>query len=816
MTGPAVARGRSPERSPDRSLNIRWFDEITIEDVPEVGGKNASLGEMYRSLDEAGVRVPNGFATTSAAFHRFLEANQLDQAIAEILANRKPDDVEDLTVRARRIRSMILAADLPADLDEHIVDSYRRLSAEAGVDNVEVAVRSSATAEDLPDASFAGQQETYLMVHGEAAVLAAVKRCFASLYNARAISYRADFEIDETNIALSAGVQRMVRADEASSGVIFTLDTDSGCRDVIYITAAWGLGENIVQGRVIPDGFHVHKQRLKDGFAPLVGKEVGAKELRMYYDEQADRVANERTSAEDRERLCISDDEVLQLARWATIIEDHYSASRGVETPMDIEWAKDGRTGELFVVQARPETVHSLRSGGNTMRVYHLRHRGPVRGEGFAIGDRIATGNTRVVADPSDMKSLKRGEVLVTDTTDPDWEPIMKLASALITERGGRTSHAAIVARELGIPAVVGMKDARQRLGSGLDVTVSCAEGETGFVYEGLLPFEIEEIDVERIPETTTEILVNLGDPALAYRTALLPTKGIGLARMEFIFASHVGVHPLALLRPEALSPEDRSAVERTTSGYEAPADYLVDRVAQGVGTLAAAFWPRPVIVRFSDFKTNEYAGLLGGAVFEPVEENPMIGWRGASRYYHPDYRAGFELEVQAIGRVRKEFGLTNVKVMVPFCRTPEEGRRVIEVLAANGLEQGADGLEVYVMTEIPANVLQADEFAAVFDGFSIGSNDLTQLTLGVDRDSELVAPLFDERNPAVKRACAMAIAAAKSHGRKIGICGQAPSDYPDFAEFLVEQGIDSISVTPDVVVETITTVHRAEERLGR
>ncbi len=813
--------GSAVTRSEDRNRlsNTRWFDEISIDDVSLVGGKNASLGEMYQELSEVGVKVPNGFATTSPAFREFLQVNGIDEKIESIIAGRDPSDVDDLTERARRIRSMILAADLPATLTEDIVGCYRSLSAEAGVENVEVAVRSSATAEDLPDASFAGQQETYLMVHGEAAVLAAVKRCFASLYNARAISYRTDFEIDETNIALSAGVQRMVRADEASSGVIFTLDTDSGCRDVIYITAAWGLGENIVQGRVIPDAFHVHKQRLKDGFTPLVGRQVGAKELRMYYDEHGDRVANERTSDEDRERLCISDEEVLQLARWAAIIEDHYSAKRGVDTPMDIEWAKDGRTGELFVVQARPETVHSLRAGSNTMRVYHLGETGQVESgrvlcEGFAIGDRIASGTTRVVADPSDMKSLKKGEVLVTDTTDPDWEPIMKLASALVTERGGRTSHAAIVARELGIPAVVGVKDARSILGSGADVTISCAEGETGFVYDGLLSYEIEEIDIEHLPETKTEILVNLGDPAAAYQTAMLPTEGIGLARMEFIFASHVGIHPLALLRSEELSPEDRSAVQRATAAYDDPAHFLVDRVAEGVGTLAAAFWPRPIILRFSDFKTNEYAGLLGGTTFEPVEENPMIGWRGASRYYHPDYRAGFELELRAIRRVREEFGLTNVKVMVPFCRTPDEGRRVIEVMAANGLEQGVDGLEVYVMTEIPANVLMADEFAQVFDGFSIGSNDLTQLTLGVDRDSELVAPLFDERNPAVKRACAMAIASAKQHGRKIGICGQAPSDYPDFAEFLVEQGIDSISVTPDVVVKTITAVHQAEQAL--
>ncbi|MGI9596275.1 MAG: phosphoenolpyruvate synthase [Acidimicrobiales bacterium] len=808
-----VERQPATAASTDEGV-VRWFGRISIDDVSEVGGKNASLGEMYRELSGAGVRVPNGFATTAAAFRRFLTQNRLDQEIPEVLAGWDRADVDDLTLRAKRIRSLILDAELTDELVEQVTAGYRMLSEESGIDNVEVAVRSSATAEDLPEASFAGQQETYLMVHGEAAVLAAVKRCFASLYNARAISYRHDFDIDEADIALSAGVQRMVRADQASSGVIFTLDTDSGCRDVVYLTAAWGLGENIVQGRIIPDGFHVHKQRLKDGFTPLVGKHLGAKELRMYYDEQADRVANERVSDEDRGRFCVSDGEVLELARWAAIIEDHYSAKRGVDTPMDIEWAKDGRTDELFIVQARPETVHSQRAVSNVMTIHHLGRRGEVRCQGFAIGDRIAAGRTRVVSDPKDMSSLEVGEILVTEITDPDWEPILKRASALITERGGRTSHAAIVARELGIPAVVGAADARELLGSGAEVTVSCAEGETGYVYDGRLPFEVEEIDSQHLPTPKTAVMVNLGDPGAAYQTAMLPTAGIGLARMEFIFASHVGIHPLALLNPDRLTPEVRSAVDRATAGHDDPTRFLVDRVALGVGTLAAAFWPRPVILRFSDFKTNEYAGLLGGETFEPVEENPMLGWRGASRYYHPGYRAGFELELEAVKRVREDFGMTNLKVMVPFCRTPAEGRQVVEVMAANGLVQGQDGLEIYVMTELPANVLQADEFAEVFDGFSIGSNDLTQLTLGVDRDSDLVAPLFDERNPAVKRACMMAIEAAKRCGRKIGICGQAPSDYPEFTEFLVANGIDSISVTPDAVIKAIHTVDAAEKAL--
>lgn len=791
--------------------SIRWFDAITIDDVEEVGGKNASLGEMYRELEASGVRVPNGFATTAEAFHRFLSRAGLETEIEQILAGWERTDVDDLTERARRIRSLILATDLGPELSAEIGEAYRRLSDEAGREAVEVAVRSSATAEDLPEASFAGQQETFLMIHGEAAVLEAVKRCFASLYTARAISYRHDFGIDESGIALSAGIQRMVRADRASSGVIFTLDTDSGHRGVVYLTAAWGLGENIVQGRVVPDAYHVHKQRLADGFAPLVGKQVGAKELRMYYDFEADRLRNEPTSEAERNRLCLSDEEILTLARWAVAIEDHYTAKRGIDTPMDIEWAKDGLTGELFIVQARPETVHSQRVDQPVRRIHHLDQRGEVLGQGLAVGDRIATGVSRVIDDPSSMSAFRPGEVLVAETTDPDWEPIMKRASALVTEGGGRTSHAAIVARELGIPAIVGASGARRAIGSNRTVTVSCAEGEVGTIYDGELPFTVEEIAVDELPSTRTELMVNLGDPGLAYRTAMLPAAGVGLARMEFIFASHVRVHPRALLEPEALAPEVRAEVEQLTGGYERPTDFLVDRVAQGVGTLAAAFWPRPVILRFSDFKTNEYAGLLGGEIFEPVEENPMIGWRGASRYVHPDYRAAFELELAAVRRVRSQFGLTNLKVMIPFCRTPAEGREVVDLLAENGLERGVDGLEVYVMAELPSNVLLADEFARVFDGFSIGSNDLTQLTLGVDRDSALVAGLFDESNPAVLQSCATVIDAARRNSAKVGICGQAPSDDPTFAAYLVTCGIDSISVSPDALLTTMAVVDRVE-----
>ena len=806
MEAAASTHGRDP---------IRWFENISIADVADVGGKNASLGEMYQRLGHAGVRVPNGFATTADAFRRHLDKHGLGNRIESELAGWDGADVDDLAERARRVRAMIAAAELGPELAEPIVEAYRQLSADAGVEDVEVAVRSSATAEDLPEASFAGQQETFLMVSGPTAVLDAVRGCFASLYNARAISYRRHLGIDETDIALSAGIQRMVRADNAASGVTFTLDTDSGNREVVYITASWGLGENIVQGRVEPDGFHVHKDRLRAGFAPLVGKSLGAKELRMHFDSQTGRIRNDTTSDVDRARFCLDDDEVLQLARWAMTIEDHYSAGRGEPVPMDIEWAKDGRTGELFIVQARPETVHSKQAASPILEIHRLQERGAVLGTGLAVGDRIAAGPTRVVADPSDMGSLALGDVLVAETTDPDWEPIMKRAAALVTERGGRTSHAAIVARELGIPAIVGATDARARLGSGTDVTVCCAEGATGYIYEGKLDFHTERIDLGQVPTTTTEVMVNIGDPDRAYEVSMLPTAGVGLARMEFILASHVGIHPMALLRADALSPEAEAEIARRTSGYARRADFLVDRLALGVGTLAAAFWPRPVIVRFSDFKTNEYSGLLGGAAFEPKEENPMIGWRGASRYHHENYRAGFELEVAAIARVRSTFGLTNVRVMIPFCRTPGEGRQVIEVLAANGLVRGEDGLEVYVMTEIPANVLLADEFAEVFDGFSIGSNDLTQLTLGVDRDSDVVADLFDEANRAVTMSYSMAIAAARRAGRRIGICGQAPSDDPDLAAFLVGEGIHSISVTPDAVAATIEAVAAAEKRLA-
>ncbi len=791
--------------------SIKWFNEVGIADVESVGGKNASLGEMYQELASRGVSVPNGFATTAEAFHFFLKENGLDEFIASTLEGLDTEDVDDLQRRAKAIRTAIRKCELPQAFKDEVSEAYHRLSEEAGVEMVDVAVRSSATAEDLPEASFAGQQETYLMIHGDADVHDAILKCFASLYTTRAVSYRVDMGIDETGIALSACIQRMVRADMSSSGVIFTLDTDSGFPDVVYVTSAWGLGENIVQGKVVPDSFYVHKERLRDGFKPLVGRRLGAKEQTMSYDERGHRITNDPTPQELRDQMSISDEEVLALARWALIIEDHYSEHHGRSMPMDIEWAKDGITGELFIVQARPETVHSQTVGSHTMKIHHLRETSTSLVDGLAVGKLIAVGTVRHVTDPQEMNQVQVGDVLVTEMTDPDWEPVMKRAAALVTERGGRTSHAAIVARELGIPAIVGTGPIDDALTDGQTVTVSCSEGEIGHVYEGALEFEIEELDFDTLPEVKTTINLNVGDPSLAFTHAQLPSDGIGLARMEFIFASHVGVHPLALTRPEKLNPVLQRAVEEHTVGYDDPREFLIDTLAQGVGTLAAAFWPRPVLLRFSDFKSNEYATLLGGETFEPFEPNPMIGWRGASRYHHPDYRDGFDLEIAAIRRVREEFGFTNLKVMVPFCRTPEEGKLVLDVLAEGGLVRGENGLEVYVMAEIPSNVFCAPEYAEQFDGFSIGSNDLTQLVLGVDRDSESVSDIFDERHPAVTRAITQLIEAAHSADRMIGICGQAPSDHPEFAAFLVDQGIDSISVTPDALGKTIQTVSGVE-----
>jgi len=793
---------------------ICWFNEIGIGDVERVGGKNASLGEMYQQLGSQGVRVPNGFATTADAFREFLRVNDLETVIDQTLADFDPEDIDDLHDRARRVRRAIMSAELQPSLVEAITRAYRALSEEAGLDDVDVAVRSSATAEDLPEASFAGQQETYLMIRGEDQVIDSVRRCFASLYTTRAVSYRHDMGLGGDAVALSACVQRMVRSDSASSGVLFTLDTESGARNVVYLTSTWGLGENIVQGRVIPDSFYVHKECLRAGFAPVVGRTLGAKEFTMAFDKSSHKITNEPTLPEKATTFSISDSEVLDLARWALVIEDHYSATRGVATPMDIEWAKDGKTNELFIVQARPETVHSRPRASSVTATYTLADSGTPLITGLAVGERIASGQVRRVDSPAEMSRVETGDVIVTEITDPDWEPILKRAAALVTERGGRTSHAAIVARELGIPAIVGVGPIGDQLADGTLVTVSCADGETGAVYAGHLLFDIDETDMSELPEVRTAININVGDPSVALKHSQLPVAGIGLARMEFIYAAHVGIHPLALTRRDSLAAGLRHQVDQRTAGYAHPEEFLVDRLAQGVGLLAAAFWPRPVVIRLSDFKSNEYASLLGGELFEPIEQNPMIGWRGASRYYHRDFAEGFVLELDAIRRVREVFGLTNLKVMVPFCRTPEEGDAVLEIMKDRGLERGQNGLEILVMAEVPSNVFCAPEFAERFDGFSIGSNDLTQLVLGVDRDSEAVASVFDERHIAVRRACEMLLSSAKQTNTPVGICGQAPSDYPEFAAFLVEHGIDSISVTPDALAKTFAAVSIAEESL--
>jgi len=792
---------------------VRFFHEVGLEDVPLVGGKNASLGEMIRELSPLGVRVPEGFATTSEAYWHFLEHNGLKEAIARELGELDPEDPKALQRVSRRLRNLILKGEYPQDLREEILEAYRRLSEEAGEEEIPVAVRSSATAEDLPTASFAGQQESFLYVQGEADLLLHVKRAMASLFTARAISYRAHMGFDHLKVALSVGVQRMVRADDAASGVIFTLDPDTGHRGFVYLTAIYGLGENIVQGRVIPDGYYVHKETFREGFRAVVYRRLGAKELTLAFDPREGRLKNRPTPLYLRNRFALRDEEVLLLADWAMKIEDHYSKKRGSPTPMDIEWAKDGPTGELFVLQARPETVHSQKTP--VLRVFRLLKRGEVLAEGLAVGEAIAMGRARVLKDPKEMDRFQEGEVLVTETTNPDWEPIMKKAAAIVTERGGRTSHAAIVARELGVRAVVGAVGATRSVPEGEEVTVSCAEGERGVVYRGRLPFEVEEIRPETLPRTRTRILVNVGTPEEALRTSLLPTDGVGLLRMEFVFASHVRVHPLALTRFETLPKEVRRQVEEVTEAYPDKRAYFVETLSQGIGLIAAAFYPRPVLLRFSDFKTNEYARLLGGHLFEPKEENPMLGWRGASRYYHPDYKEGFLLEVAAVRRVREEMGLKNLMVMVPFCRTPEEGEKVLEVMAEGGLRRGEGGLEVHVMAEIPSNVLEAEAFAELFDGFSIGSNDLTQLALGLDRDSERVAHLFDERRETVKRLAAMLIEKAHAKGKKVGICGQAPSDYPEFAAFLVERGIDSLSLNPDALLRTVREVAEVERRLG-
>lgn len=800
---------------------IRWFDDISYGDVAEVGGKNASLGEMYRELGRDGIKVPHGFAITVSAYRYHLEHNGLVHKIHDVLDGLDTANLNDLQDRAARVRQMIVDVPLPASLETGILAAYSTLSG-AARQPIDVAVRSSATTEDLPDASFAGQQDTFLNVRGRGALLETVKACFASLFTDRAISYRHDKGFDGLKIGLSVGVQKMVRSDLASSGVLFTLDTETGFRRVVLINAAYGLGETVVRGLVNPDEYCVFKATLLAGKRPVLQKRCGTKEFKLIYDTGGGkRTRTVGVSDADRNRLVLNDDEILQLAVWGCKIEEHYSRKRGVPTPMDIEWAKDGESGELFIVQARPETVHSgSASRGGAFEIHTLdqmaRKEARVLVTGRAVGEKIGSGRVRVVKTVKDLNKVGKGDVLVADKTDPDWEPSMKLASAIVTDRGGRTCHAAIVSRELGIPAVVGAETSTETLRDGQLVTVSCAEGEAGRVYEGALPFKKEALDLSNLKSSFTKIMMNVANPSEAFRLQNLPNDGVGLARMEFIISNAIKIHPMALIDFDKLEDQSaKNAIARLTAGYSDKREYFVDQLAQGVGMIGAAFHPRDVIVRLSDFKTNEYANLLGGKGFEPIEENPMLGFRGASRYYDERYRRGFALECRALKRVRDEMGLTNVKVMVPFCRTVDEGKRVIAEMAANGLRQGDNGLEVYAMCEIPSNVVLADEFLEIFDGYSIGSNDLTQLILGVDRDSAIVAPLFDERNAAVTRMIEQVIEVARRKRKKIGICGQAPSDYPEFAAMLVRMGIDSISLNPDSVIKTLRLVATLEETAG-
>ncbi len=795
---------------------VRWFDQVGIDDVGLVGGKNASLGEMYRELAPRGVKIPNGFATTADAYRYFLSESGLDEKIHQALADLNTHDIKNLREHGAFVRQAILQTKFPDDLQSEILTAYQHLSQQSGRP-VDVAVRSSATAEDLPDASFAGQQETYLNVLGASELLDCCRRCYASLFTDRAISYRADKGFSDAQVALSIGVQQMVRSDLGTSGVMFSIDTESGFRDAVLINAAYGLGENVVQGSVTPDEFYVFKPTLKTGCRPILKKTIGSKEMKLIYDVGGSKMTkNVPVPQDDRRRFAISDNDILKLAQWACIIEDHYSNKRGQPTPMDMEWAKDGRTGELFIVQARPETVQSQKSL-DALETYRLKERGRVLAHGSAVGELIGQGTVRVIRDASRLAEFQKGEVLVTDKTDPDWEPIMKRAAAIVTNRGGRTCHAAIVSRELGLPAIVGSVNATEVLRDGQTVTVCCAEGDVGNVYEGLLSFEVQRTSLQGLQRPKTKVMMNVANPDQAFSESFIPNDGVGLARMEFIINSFIKVHPLALLRFDQLDdPAVKQQISDITFAYGDKPQFFVDLLAQGVAMIAAAYFPKEVIVRMSDFKSNEYANLIGGRMFEPTEENPMIGFRGASRYYDPRYREAFGLECRAMKKVREEMGLTNVKLMIPFCRTPQEGRRVQEVMAEYGLARGENGLEIYVMCEIPSNVISAAAFAEVFDGFSIGSNDLTQLTLGVDRDSEIVAHIFDERDDAVKQSIAAVISKAKKAGRKIGICGQAPSDYPEFAQFLVEQGIDSISLNPDAVMKTTLSILEVERKLQR
>ena len=796
---------------------IRWFNELTIDDIPLVGGKNASLGEMYRELSSQGIQIPNGFAVTAEGYRYLLAQSHAWEALHIALDDLNPEDVTDLARRALKAREIIYAAPFPIDLENQILKAYAQLNQQYG-DNISVAVRSSATAEDLPTASFAGQQDTFLNIQGEQALLEACKRCFASLFTDRAIHYRVDQGFDHFKLALSIGIMKMVRSDLDASGVMFSLDTDSGFSDVVFITGAYGLGENVVQGAVDPDEFYVHKPTFKQGYRTVLKRTLGAKKIKMIYSDGRTRESthNVVTSEQERNHFCLTDQDVLTLTDYAIKIENHYSAKAGQGKPMDMEWAKDGLDGRLYIVQARPETVVSQLSG-TLLEQYTLTSKATPIITGHSVGSKIATGTARIIDNISQLNSFKAGDVLIADTTTPDWEPVMKIASAIVTNRGGRTCHAAIISRELGVPAVIGCDNATTSIKNNAPITVSCAEGDHGKVYEGILNFEIKTTDLSGLKRPKTKIMLNLGNPELAFKTSFLPNDGVGLARMEFIITESIKAHPMALIHPERV--QDASELQQLkalTRYYNKPDDFFIERLSEGVATIAAAFYPKPVVVRMSDFKTNEYATLLGGRWFEFNEANPMIGFRGASRYTHPAYAEGFALECAAMKRVRNNMGLTNVILMIPFCRRVQEAKKVLAYMAQLGLKRGENGLEIYVMCEIPNNVISIDAFSEHFDGFSIGSNDLTQLTLGVDRDSAIIAEDFDERDPGVKEMIRLAVEGAKRNGKHCGLCGQAPSDYPEMADYLVEIGIDSMSLNPDTVLETTQRILETEKHLGR
>ncbi|HFQ89920.1 MAG TPA: phosphoenolpyruvate synthase [Desulfobulbus sp.] len=800
---------------------VKWFKEIGIEDVPEVGGKNASLGEMYQNLTEEGVRVPNGFAVTASAYKYVLDVNGAWERLHAQLDDLDPDDVRELQARGKRCREIVYSCEIPADLQEEILQGYAALKEEYGAE-MSLAVRSSATAEDSPEASFAGQNDTYLNIGSEEALLDAYRRCLASNFTDRSIHYKFDNHFDFYKVYLSVVVMKMVRSDRGASGVMFSLDTETGFRDVVFINGAWGLGENVVQGTIDPDSFYVHKPTFSQGFRSVLKRRLGKKELKMIFTGtlNLDNIAveytrNIETPAGERSRFCITDEEVMVLADYAIKVENHYSGKAGFHKPMDMEWAKDGVDGHLYMVQARPETVQSQKKG-TVLEMYHLKKRGTVLVSGRAVGTKIGQGRARYIPSADRLSEFRPGEVLVADTTTPDWEPVMKTAAAIVTNRGGRTCHAAIVSRELGIPAIVGADNATKRLADGREVTVSCAEGETGYVYDGILDFEIVRTDLSQLPKTRTEIMMNLGNPDLAFSLSSLPVDGIGLARMEFIINEYIKAHPMALKHPEKVDEATRQELVAISRAHASMEDFFVKTLSEGVATIAAAVYPKPCVVRMSDFKSNEYATLLGGKFFEPEEDNPMIGFRGAARYSHPAYEEGFALECAAMKRVRDTMGFTNVILMIPFCRRVEEGRRVIETMAKYGLRRGENDLKIYVMCEIPNNVILIDAFSEIFDGFSIGSNDLTQLSLGVDRDSEIVSFDYDERDEGVLRMIALAVEGCRRNHRHSGICGQAPSDYPEVAEYLVRLGIDSISLNPDSVLKTLQDVVKLEKNLQR